>query len=133
MTGDNKVTISLTDAQVAHVARANSRSDAGVRSLFASLADLKAISGAIEAARADVHYSRSTLRALLVLAAFPDDGTTRALAEVARELDYSPSTTHRYVMTWLAAGLLEQDPSSRRYGRPVLPGDQKRPRQRRKK
>jgi DNA-binding IclR family transcriptional regulator len=27
----------------------------------------------------------------------------------------SPSTTHRYISTLLAVGLLEQDPRSRRY------------------
>jgi DNA-binding IclR family transcriptional regulator len=34
---------------------------------------------------------------------------------VAMQLGLSPSTTHRYMTTLLAAGLLEQDPRSRRY------------------
>ncbi|MHB8235300.1 MAG: acyl-CoA dehydrogenase family protein, partial [Solirubrobacteraceae bacterium] len=54
------------------------------------------------------NVSRSVLRALLVLAAFPLDGAYRALADIAKELGYNASTTHRYVSTWLAIGLLEQ-------------------------
>ena len=68
-------------------------------------------------------YSRSTLRALLVLTAFPADGSARELTDVARQLRLSPSTTHRYVATWLATGLLIQEPRSRVYRRalPDLP------------
>jgi hypothetical protein len=47
------------------------------------------------------NVSHSVLRALLVLAAFPLDGSYRALADVARELETNASTTHRYVSTWL--------------------------------
>jgi len=65
----------------------------------------------------DQGYSRATLRALLVLAAFPADGTGRELTSVAKQLALSPSATHRYAVTWMAVGLLEQDPRSRRYRR----------------
>jgi len=34
---------------------------------------------------------------------------------VAAQLELSASTTHRYMSTLLAAGLLEQDPRTRRY------------------
>jgi DNA-binding transcriptional ArsR family regulator len=59
--------------------------------------------------------SRSLLSGLLVLACFPLDGATLGIAELARRLDMSPSATHRYVSTLLAAELLERDPESRRY------------------
>jgi DNA-binding MarR family transcriptional regulator len=57
-----------------------------------------------------------------VLAAFPADGTERELSSVANQLSLSPSTTHRYLRTWTAVGLLERDPNSRRYRRSVLGG-----------
>jgi DNA-binding transcriptional ArsR family regulator len=59
--------------------------------------------------------SRSLLSGLLVLACFPLDGALLGIAELARQLDMSPSATHRYVSTLLAAELLERDPDSRRY------------------
>lgn len=62
-------------------------------------------------------YSRSTLRALMVLQAFPCDGGERQLTAVAGELGLSPSTTHGYVITWVAVGALEQNPTTRRYRR----------------
>jgi len=63
----------------------------------------------------DSRLSRSLLAGLLMLASFPTDGSYLANAEIARMLDMNPSTTHRYVSTLLAVGLLERDPSSRRY------------------
>ena len=60
------------------------------------------------------------LRALLVPAAFPADGSERELTAVAEQLSLSPSTTHRYLRTWTAVGLLERDPDSRRYRRAMI-------------
>jgi len=59
--------------------------------------------------------SRSLLSGLLVLACFPADGGHLGIAQVAETLSMSPSTTHRYVSTLLAVGLLERDPATRRY------------------
>ncbi len=59
--------------------------------------------------------SRSLLSGLLVLACFPLDSTQLGVAELARRLDMSPSATHRYISTLVAAGLLERDPQTRRY------------------
>ena len=50
-----------------------------------------------------------------MLASFPADGSATAVTEVAERLEMSPSTTHRYLSTLLAVGLLEQDPRTRRY------------------
>jgi IclR family pca regulon transcriptional regulator len=59
--------------------------------------------------------SRSLLMGLLVLASFPSDGSDLAVIDVAKRLEMSASTTHRYLTTLLSVGLLEQDPRSRRY------------------
>ena len=114
------VSIVLTSSQLAQVVRETSLEQAVV-SLLPALDHLRSAAEVIDAQAHDGEVSRSVLRALLVLAAFPYDGTYRALVEVARELGYNPSTTHRYVSTWLAVGLLEQDPRSRKYRRPGSP------------
>jgi len=63
----------------------------------------------------DRRLSRSLLSGLLVLSCFPSDGGSLGIAELARRLDMNTSTTHRYVTTLLAVGLLERDSSTRRY------------------
>jgi hypothetical protein len=63
----------------------------------------------------DRRLSRSLLSGLLVLSCFPADGDYLGIAELARMLDMNTSTTHRYVTTLLAVGLLERDPGTRKY------------------
>ena len=63
----------------------------------------------------DRRLSRSLLSGLLVLSCFPTDEGYLGIAELARMLDMNTSTTHRYVTTLLAVGLLERDPSTRKY------------------
>jgi hypothetical protein len=63
----------------------------------------------------DRRLSRSLLSGLLVLSCFPADGSYLGVAELARMLDMNTSTTHRYVTTLLAVGLLQRDPASRKY------------------
>jgi hypothetical protein len=113
---ETDVSIVLTSSQLAQVARAASPENRGVASLLSTLGNLTSASQVLDLADT-ANVSRSVLRALLVLAAFPLDGAYRALADVAKELGYNASTAHRYVGTWLAIGLLEQDPKSRRYRR----------------
>jgi hypothetical protein len=114
---DPDVSITLTAAQVGRVIRDASGDDGSLTGLFAPLGDLQAFSLLVASSLEDRSLSHSMLRALLILAAFPADGTERSLAAVAEILDYSPSTTHRYVTTWMAVGFLEQEPRSRRYRR----------------
>ncbi|MHB8241062.1 MAG: helix-turn-helix domain-containing protein [Solirubrobacteraceae bacterium] len=64
---------------------------------------------------ADKNLSSSLLLGLLVLVAFPPDGTLIGNAEVARALGMNPSTAHRYISTLVAVGLLERDPDTRTY------------------
>jgi hypothetical protein len=122
MSEGRQVTIALTDAQVARVLREAS-GEAGLAPAFSSaLGDAGTLAKTVLPFLADQGYSRSVLRALLVLAAFPADGSERELSSVAEQLSLSGSTTHRYLRTWTAVGLLERDPNSRRYRRSVLGG-----------
>jgi DNA-binding MarR family transcriptional regulator len=110
------VTIALTDSQVAEVVR-EAAGGVGLKRLMAGVSDLDELRRLVMPLLDDVKCSRSTFRALMVLVAFPADGSELDLTEVARRLDLSPSTTHRYISTWMAVGLLEQDPRTRRYRR----------------
>jgi IclR-like helix-turn-helix domain-containing protein len=114
--GPRGVLIALTDVQVAQVLRETSGGASPVR-LLAEVSDVDALRRVVRPLLEDEAFSRSTLRALLVLAAFPADGSERALTDVARQLGFFAGTTHRYVGTWMAVGLLEQNPRSRRYRR----------------
>ncbi len=116
VSGDRGVVIVLTEGQVAQVLRGAS-GRAHPAELLPELSDVDALRSVVLPLLDDEAYSRSMLRALLVLAAFPADGSERALTDVARQLGFFAGTTHRYISTWLAVGLLERDPRSRRYRR----------------
>ena len=76
---------------------------------------LEAEEWAYPAQMEDQRLSRSLLSGLLVLSCFPPEGGYLGIAELARMLDMNTSTTHRYVTTLLAVGLLERDPGTRKY------------------
>lgn len=59
--------------------------------------------------------SRSLLSGLLVLSCFSSEGADLGIKEISQELELNTSTVHRYVLTLVAAGLLERDPDTRRY------------------
>jgi DNA-binding MarR family transcriptional regulator len=65
----------------------------------------------------DRRLSRSLLLGLLALLAFPDDGAWVGNNEIAQRIRLNVSTTHRYISTLLASGLLERDPATRKYRR----------------
>jgi IclR helix-turn-helix domain len=112
-----KLVIALTDVQVTQVMREASGGPtlAGLTGLLAAAGDLDKLRSATIQMVGDPRLSHSALRAILVLAAFPADGSERGLTEVGEALSLPPSTMHRYVRTWVALGLLEQNPRSRRY------------------
>lgn len=116
MSGDRDVTITLTERQVRQVVR-EATGRTSVASALPEVSGLEGLRSVVLSLKDDASCSRSTLRALLVLAAFPADGSERELSDVARQLELSPSTTHRYIGTWMAVGMLVQDPQSRRYRR----------------
>jgi hypothetical protein len=78
----------------------------------------KATRAALENALEDPQLSQSLLRGLAILASFGPKRPWRAIVDLAGQLGMSPSTTHRYVKTLRAVGLLEQNPTTREY-RPV--------------
>jgi DNA-binding transcriptional ArsR family regulator len=112
------ITIELTRAQVDQIVRRGSGGNA-VSSILSGLADAELASSYPELS-ASPRLSRSLLLGLLVLAAFPADGKELSVSDVSTRLGLSPSTTHRYMSTLLAVGLLEQDPRSRRYRVPLV-------------
>jgi hypothetical protein len=78
----------------------------------------KATRAALENALEDPQLSQSLLRGLAILASYGPERPWRAIIDLAGQLGMSPSTTHRYVKTLRAVGLLEQNPKTREY-RPV--------------
>ncbi len=121
MSRERDISITLTGNQVARVVR-DASGRAGMTALLSGPSSLQELHGILLPLLSDNRVSRSTVRALLVLSAFPSDGTYREVTEVPKQLGLSQSTTHRYVRTWVALGLLEQDPGSRRYRRPPANG-----------
>ncbi|HEY2217305.1 MAG TPA: helix-turn-helix domain-containing protein [Solirubrobacteraceae bacterium] len=114
---EGRIVLELSRSQVARILRAASTSGApstllaGVESAAAANVD-----ELLDLAEADERrLSRSLLSGLLVLACFPLDGSLLGVAQLARRLKMSPSATHRYVTTLVAAGLLERDGETRRY------------------
>jgi hypothetical protein len=109
---EHRITIELSKAQIGQVVReATEEGDllslqrGGERLQFrASPAQLD-----------DRRCSRSLLLGLMVLASFRADGTSRAVTDVAHDLDMWASTAHRYVSTLVEVGLLERDAVSREY------------------
>jgi len=110
------LTVTLTPGQVTDLL-SRATGEQGVANLLAAVSADETTKELLLGLMEDGNYSRSTLRALLVLTAFPADGSARELTDIARQVRLSPSTAHRYVATWLATGLLSQAPRSRRYRR----------------
>jgi IclR helix-turn-helix domain len=114
------ITIELSKAQVDQVVRA--AGEGGTMSvLLSALKDprwslsLDSEEWSYPEQMDDRRLSRSLLAGLLVLSCFPSSGGSLGIAELARTLSMNTSTTHRYVTTLLAVGLLERDPTTRRY------------------
>jgi DNA-binding MarR family transcriptional regulator len=107
---ENGISIELSKAQVNQVVR-KAAADDGLLGLLNGLEDLDVQTSALE----DLRFSRSLLRALMVLASFPKDGSPQSVTDVAKQLGMGISTTHRYTSTFVEVGLLERDPVSRQY------------------
>jgi hypothetical protein len=108
------IVVELSPSQVDRVVRA--ASEGGSMSVL--LSGLENVRGAIEAQPAQFNDSRlssSLLAGLMLLASFPTDGSYLGNAQLARMLGMNVSTVHRYLQTLVAVGLVERDPSTRRY------------------
>jgi hypothetical protein len=115
---DDMFSLALTPGQVAQVVEAMSAGAEGLL-LISGLNEPQQLiaSPLLE----DPKISKSLLLGLVVLISFPRDGSERGNKQVAQELGMAASTTHRYIHTLLAAGLLEQNPTTRQYRRPQTP------------
>jgi hypothetical protein len=134
MTQDQGIAIALSPAQIEQVIRSAGYASNGTVSslLVAALDNAHSTPGggpahsclhdatklALTSALGDPQLSQSLLRGLAILSCFGPERPWRAIIDLAKELDMSPSTTHRYVKTLRAVGLLEQNPTTRAY-RPV--------------
>jgi IclR helix-turn-helix domain len=122
---EERVSLELTNAQVEAVIRATA--DSHGPSLNLLLSGLITEEAITEGSLEDRYYaelesgrlSHSLFRGLLILALFISGEEGRGVVEVARQLGLSPSTTHRYMSTLVAFGLLVQDPSTRKYRLPL--------------
>jgi hypothetical protein len=110
----DKVVLELSAGQVDRVIR-SATEGSSMSVLLSGLSDVREILAREPSQMDDNRLSRSLLAGLLMLASFPTDGSYLGNAEIARLLDMNPSTTHRYVSTLVAVGLLERDPATRRY------------------
>jgi predicted AAA+ superfamily ATPase len=111
---DASITIKLTPSQVDRVIR--DATGTGNMSLL--------LSGALGIKETLAHdpkllrnskISTSLLRGLQVFSSLPSDESYIGVSELARELNESPSTTHRYLSTLQVLGLVEQHPRTRKY------------------
>jgi hypothetical protein len=135
MTQDQDIAIALSPAQVEQVIRSAGQAKNGTVSslLVAALDNAHSTPEGEDQARGSLHeatqlaladalgdpqLSQSLLRGLAILSCYGPERPWRAIVDLAKELDMSPSTTHRYVKTLRAVGLLEQNPTTREY-RPV--------------
>lgn len=104
------ISITLSPVQIDEVVRAATNSRApSMSALIGSYMPKESI---------NPRMSRSLLRGLSILTCFSPDGAARGILELARELEMSPSTTHRYASTLVELGLLERCPKTRKYRLP---------------
>jgi hypothetical protein len=111
---NGEIKIPLTRGQVKHVLR-EAAQEQGVAGVLGGLKDRSHLAEAYHGLSESHQLSRSLLLGLIVLVCFPRDGGALGVKEVAQEIGLSPSTAHRYITTLVTAGLLEQEPKTRRY------------------
>jgi hypothetical protein len=120
--GDPLVSVTLSRNQVDHVVRA-ALGEGAAPSVSALVAGTgfhrsharQVLSSRYRALQDNRRLSRSLLAGLLVLSCFPPEGVDMGIKDISEQLDLNTSTVHRYVLTLVAAGLLERDPDTRRY------------------
>lgn len=120
--GEPLVSITLSRNQVDQVMRAVLGEEAGpsvsglvAESGFHNSHARQALGARYRSLQDNRRLSRSLLSGLLVLSCFPPKGVDLGIKDISKELDLNTSTVHRYVLTLVAAGLLERDPDTRRY------------------
>jgi hypothetical protein len=110
-----EIELELTPAQISQVIRTMADGENRSRSVVLSgLADARRLIAADRGRLADPHMCRALRTGMMMLAAFPADGSYMSNAEVARALGLNRSTSHRYLVTLQALGFLERDPTTRK-------------------
>jgi hypothetical protein len=120
--GESPVAITLSRNQVDQVVRA-ALGDGAAPSVSSLVAGTgfhhsrarQVLSSRYRALQDNRRLSRSLLAGLLVLSCFPPEGSDMGIKDISEQLGLNTSTVHRYVLTLVAAGLLERDPDTRRY------------------
>ncbi len=119
---ESHVSLTLSRSQIDHIMRSVLGEDAGPsmsalinESGFHQSYARQALGARYRALQDNRRLSRSLLSGLLVLSCFPPEGVDLGIKDISEELDLNASTVHRYVLTLVAAGLLERDPETRRY------------------
>lgn len=112
--GARPVTIELSQAQVDRVLGEVSGTG-NVSLLLSRLADGHRLLDSSREILGDRRLSRSLLQGLSMLAAMPMDGGYIGNSELADTLGMTLSSSHRYVTTLMAAGLVEREPTTRKY------------------
>jgi hypothetical protein len=122
VSGEPFVSITLSRNQVDHVVRAALGEEAvpNVSGVVAGTGFHRTHARQVLSSRYRVlqenrRLSRSLLAGLLVLSCFPPEGVDMGIKDISEQLELNTSTVHRYVLTLVAAGLLERDPDTRRY------------------
>jgi hypothetical protein len=113
---DGPISLELSRAQVDQVISAATDAN-GIQSILFGLNGAPSPIDIDSSSLDDSRLSRSLLAGLLVLAAFPTDRSFVGNGEMAGKLGMTLTTTHRYISTLLAAGLVERDPNTRKYRR----------------
>jgi hypothetical protein len=111
------VTIELTQSQIRSVFVDGGASGTGDDLVSRLGGDVATLRDLIESAGSErsPKLSHSLLYGLYVLASLPDDGGPIGIHELAKRVDGSPSTVHRYLQSLLLAGLAQRDESTRAY------------------
>jgi predicted transcriptional regulator len=109
---ESRITIELSKAQIDRVIR-DATEDDGLLGLLGGPRELEVQSSPEQLD--DLRLSRSLLLGLMILTSFRTNEVDRSVTDVARQLDLSVSTAHRYISTLVHVGLLARDPRSRRY------------------
>jgi hypothetical protein len=116
---ESQISITLSPGQIEEVVRA---AGPGRAPGFAAL--ISAVLSRVEATGMptydDRRLSRSLLRGLAILTCFGPNEQALGLVEIAERLQISASTIHRYAITLVEVGLLEQSPKNRKYSLPIV-------------
>jgi hypothetical protein len=126
---DKEVRLPLTPAQVEYVVRAvneEGAAGAGLRGVLSRLGgggkDVALANLTSDPAYADKKISQSLVLGMLIFCQFSADGAELGVRDVAERTGVPHSTTHRYLRTLKAIGLLEQNADTRKYRLPAGTG-----------